>query len=279
MFRLILFFMLLLTSPAFAVTQWSLTIPASGDSKSAWPAAVHSQWTIMDTLFSNYRNGLDLIYKSSTAITISTGEAVVSNSGGSTRLFLQNTSSSDITASNLDSGSSFSAGTTYYVYCGTSTATASTCTYYISTSSTSPSGVTYYKKLGSFYSDSSSAISLPSSYDGVQYSNVEPSASSNGTSYSASTEYTNTSPTKLMVVAYATAASSGGFQYIDISGNIGAASASTEVTRYAVFDNQTTNTFYGNVTFIVPVGWKWKVSANAQEGHTASINRIEAWQI
>lgn len=279
MFRLILFFTLLLTSPAFAVTQWSLTIPASSDSKSAWPTAAHSQWTILDTLFSNYRNGMPLIYKSSTALTVGSGEAVVSNVGGSARLFLQNTSSTDVTASNLDSGSSFSAGTTYYVYCGTSTATASACTYYISTSSTSPSGVTYYKKLGSFYSDASSNISLPSSYDGVQYANIEPSTSSNGTSFSANTEYTNSSSTKLMIVAYAGAAQSGGFQYLDLSGNIGATAASTEVTRCANWDSGTTNTFYCNATFIVPVGWKWKVLSNAQEGHTASVSRIEAWQI
>lgn len=158
MLRILLAVLLLISSPAWAVTQWNKAIPAAGDAKSAWPAAVTSQWSILDTLVSNYRKGYALIYSSSSALTVSAGEVVVSNSGGSTRLFLQNASNTSATTSNLDTGSSFSSSTTYYVYAGTSSATAADATIYISLSSSAPTGVTYYKLLGNFITDGSGNI-------------------------------------------------------------------------------------------------------------------------
>ncbi len=116
----ILLALLLMTTPAFAVTNWNKAIPATGDNLTAWPAAVTAQWSILDTLISNYRRGEKLIYKNATTITVSLGEVVVSNSGGSLRIFLQDVGNTDITTANLDTGSSFSASTTYYVYSGTS---------------------------------------------------------------------------------------------------------------------------------------------------------------
>lgn len=158
--RKLLLTILLLTivSPAWAVTQWTKAIPATGDNLTAWPAAVTAQWSIMDTLFSNYRQLMPIVYKNSTTATVNSGEIVVSNVSGSLRLFLQNTSNTDITVSNLDTGSSFSNSTTYYVYAGTSTNTDSAATFYISLSSSAPAGVTYYKRLGNFTTDSSGNI-------------------------------------------------------------------------------------------------------------------------
>ena len=86
------------------------------------------------------------------------GEIVVSNSGGTVRLFLQDAGTTALTTANLDTGSSFSAGTQYYVYAATSSATASSSTYYISLSSSAPTGPTYYAKLGSFTTDGSGNI-------------------------------------------------------------------------------------------------------------------------
>ncbi len=148
--------MLLIPTQGFCVTQWNKAIPAAGDTKSAWPAAVTAQWSIMDTLVSNYRRGESLIYKNSTTLTVTTGE--VSNSGGSLRLFLKDTGNTDITTANLDTGASFSAGTQYYVYAGTSSSTASSSTYYISLSSSAPTGPTYYASIGSFITDGSGNI-------------------------------------------------------------------------------------------------------------------------
>lgn len=92
-------------------------------------------------------------------MTITLGEIVVSNSGASLRLFLQDAGNTDITSANLDSGGSFSAGTTYYVYAATSSSTASSSTYYISLSSSAPTGPTYYVQLGSFTTDGSANVS------------------------------------------------------------------------------------------------------------------------
>lgn len=159
MLKIILALMLvILPAQAHAVTQWSKTVlPATGDNLTAWPTAVNAQWSILDTLVSNYRKGQALVYSSASTLIVSAGEVVVSNSLGTLRIFLQNTSNSNVTFANIDTGPEAS-GTTYYVYCGTSSATASTCTYYVSLSSSAPSGVTYYKKLGSFYNNSSSDI-------------------------------------------------------------------------------------------------------------------------
>lgn len=138
--------------------NWNKAIPAVGDSKSLWPGQVTAQWSILDMLISNYRRGEKVIFKNSTTLTVASGEVVVSNSGGSLRLFLQDAGNTDITSANLDSGGSFSASTQYYVYSATSSTTATTSTYYISSSSSAPTGPTYYVQLGSFITDGSANI-------------------------------------------------------------------------------------------------------------------------
>lgn len=180
--------LLLLATPAWAVTQWSLTLPVVSDSKSAWPAAVHSQWTIMDTLLSNYRRGMVVAYSSASTLTVSAGECTVSNSGGSTRLFLQNAANANITSANLDTGASFSNSTTYYVYAGTSSATAASATYYISLSSSAPTGVTYYLQLGNFTTDGSGNILSPAISIGSAVGFQVPASKSIGTTYLAATD-------------------------------------------------------------------------------------------
>lgn len=154
-----LLFLVSLSTNGWCVTQWNKAIPAAGDSKSSWPGQVTAQWSILDTLLSNYRQGENLTYKNTTTITVTLGQVVVSNAGASLRLFLNDPGNTDITSSNLDTGSSFSNNTTYYVYSATSSTTASSSTYYISLSSSAPTGPTYYFQLGSFTTNSSGQIS------------------------------------------------------------------------------------------------------------------------
>lgn len=149
----------------YCVTQWDKAIPAAGNSKSAWPGQVTAQWSIVDTLISNYRRGENLTYKNATTITITLGEVVVSNSGASLRIFLQDPGSTDITTANLDSGGSFGASTTYYVYAAASSSTAASSTYYISASASAPTGPTYYVQLGSFITDGSANIVASAIYN------------------------------------------------------------------------------------------------------------------
>jgi hypothetical protein len=138
--------------PSQAVTQWNVNLPQSSDSKSNWPAEIQNQWSIVQTLDSNYRRGMQVVWASSSSLTANAGEVMVSN--GTTYEMLQNTTTSTITSGNLDTGS-IADSTTYYVYCGSSSSTASSCTYYISLSNTAPSGVTYYAQLASMVTDAS----------------------------------------------------------------------------------------------------------------------------
>lgn len=158
MFRILIAILLLISNPAFAVTQWDKSIPSTGANLTAWPAAVTAQWSILDTLVSNYQRGETVIYKNSTTLTVTLGEVVVSNSGGSLRVFLQDSGNTDITSANLDSGGSFSNSTNYYVYSTASSSTSASSTYYISLSSSAPTGPTYYQKIGSFTTDGSGNI-------------------------------------------------------------------------------------------------------------------------
>jgi hypothetical protein len=148
----------LIAQPSWAVTQWIATgVPtSSSESKSNFPAEVYSQWGILQTLLQNYRQGYFISFSNSTTLTIGSGEASAWN--GTASLFLQNTGSQTATTTNLDTGSTFNASTTYYVYAGSSSITQATGTISISLNNTTPSNLTYYKRLGSFTTDGSSNI-------------------------------------------------------------------------------------------------------------------------
>lgn len=146
----------LISSPAWATTQWNPAVPASGDSKSLWPTQAPAQWLILQTLLQNYRQLMNLSYNSGSTLTIAAGEVSVTN--GSAFLFLHNGSGTNITATSLDSGSSFANGTTYYVYAYQNSTTATSSSFFISTNSSAPTGATYYKRLGSFTTDGSANI-------------------------------------------------------------------------------------------------------------------------
>jgi len=115
-------------------------------------------------VLANYREGCAVQYLSASTITVASGEVVCSNASGSIKLMQQNTSSTTVTWSDLDTGSE-AVSTTYYVYAVVATATDSTFTVKISTSASSPSGITYYKKLGSFSNNASGDIEQIRSYD------------------------------------------------------------------------------------------------------------------
>lgn len=148
---------LLLVSQGYCADPWDVTIPLGTTSPSDLDTNIPINWAAQDRLLSNYRQGFKIYYSSASALTVGAGEVMVSNSGGTTRLMLNKTSSTTVNWSNLDTGSE-AASTTYYVYAGTSTTTDTSPTFYISASSSAPTGVTYYKRLGSFYNNSSSAI-------------------------------------------------------------------------------------------------------------------------
>ena len=155
-FLFILLIFLIIVVPSYA-GQWTKAKPAATDAKIDWPTDSQANNDAVDRLLSNYRERMKLVYSSTSAITVNSGEIVVSNATGTTRLFMNNTSSSSVTFSNLDTGSETSS-TTYYVYAVATTTTDETATFVISASSSAPTGYTYYKRLGNFYNNSSSNI-------------------------------------------------------------------------------------------------------------------------
>lgn len=184
---LIIFFLTLQIQEGFCVTQWNKGAPAATDLKSIWPTTSQANNSILDSLISNYQRALFLTYSSSSTIIATSGEIVVSNSTGTIRLFLVASTSTNITSTNIDTGS-IASSTTYYVYAGTSTATDAAPTFYISLSSTAPSGVTYYALIGQFTTDSSSQFTSIENYNSPN-GWVGPSVSkSSGTTYQALTD-------------------------------------------------------------------------------------------
>lgn len=109
-------------------------------------------------LLQEYRQGAKIAYSSSTTITVAAGQVGIQNSTGTIVAFLDNTSSTNVTFANIDTGAE-SGSQTYYVYAYCATPSSDTdfdlC---VSLSSSAPSGKTYYAKLGQFYNNSSNNI-------------------------------------------------------------------------------------------------------------------------
>lgn len=95
---------------------------------------------------------ITLSYVDADTIQASIGVVVCSNSAGSIRKIRKNTSTVNITFSDLDTGSR-ATNTQYYVYANAD-ATATTVTFKISASDTTPTGVTCFRKIGKFKTNS-----------------------------------------------------------------------------------------------------------------------------
>jgi len=116
----------------------------------------------LDRLLADYREGCTVAYSSATTITVSAGQIVCDNAARSIRKYRENTSSTSVTFSNIDTG--VEAEATYYIYAVADTA-ATTFTCEVSLSSTAPTGPTYYARLGSFSNDSGLDIDSDSVVD------------------------------------------------------------------------------------------------------------------
>jgi hypothetical protein len=97
----------------------------------------------------------------------------------------QNTSATNVTFSDIDTGAE-EASKTYYIYANCD-ADATTATFKVSLSSTAPTGVTNFKRLGSFYNNASSNIQTVTN-DGVNFKVGDSSSKSDATTYQALTD-------------------------------------------------------------------------------------------
>ena len=280
MWKLILA-LLLMTTPAFAITnQWRGgvgTQEIDGTTNAALIGFNSYNHIVqpLDNLLFNYCNEY-LIYGSGSSIKVSSGSCAVSNSQGTIRLFMQDTATSTLTSSNLDTGS-LTASTTYYVYSTAATNAATSSTYYISASSTAPSGSTYYYQIGSFYYNASSAI------ENVKTNGYYPTSSptSNGT-FSANIVYQNNTANKIEVVGDFSCTSGGGWGGMNVRGDIGETSSPGTEVSAAYYSLSGSGTCAGTVNFIVPSGWYWEVIQNGSgvtNGLSGSLNRLETWNL
>jgi hypothetical protein len=153
--------LLSLSISGFTQEQFNSEIPAAGDSPGIYPTGVTTNNDVINRILFNYRQGDYLIYNNATTLTVGPGEISCNSNTGATNgqkvVYRQNTSNTSATTANLDTGNSFTASTTYYVYASCD-ASATTYTVVLSLNASTPSGVTNYRLLGNFTTDSSNNI-------------------------------------------------------------------------------------------------------------------------
>jgi len=229
----------------------------------------------IDRMLAGYRAGAIISYTTAASLTVSAGELMMSNVGGTIRKMRRNTS-----ASTIDTTSA-SSSTTYYIW-AIADADATTFTLDFTLSSTSPGTETYYRRIGSFYNNSDGNIAYISNFDGNAYEESAPSDTSEGTSYSAGTTYQNTTSHKLLIVVYGDATLTSSWYNLGMTGAIGETAAGTTVASYSTTIGSAVygaGTRYGSITFVVPEGYFWKVTNDTVNTGTGAIDKIEAWEV
>lgn len=158
MLRLILVGLFLISSlaPVYATEQWLVARPASADNPVNFPADSLANNDSLDRLLANHRQGMTLLYSTTTALSVAAG-SIVCVDAASRHWFRQNTGATTINAANLDVGVAFANSTKYYVYANCS-ADATTATFTISTNTTTPTGPTAYRSIGTFTTDGSANV-------------------------------------------------------------------------------------------------------------------------
>jgi hypothetical protein len=177
-------FLLAFSSTCFAA-QLKNSVPAAGDNLTSFPTDNQAQDTALLTLVANYRHGMKLTYSSASTITVGAGEIITSNSGGTVYITAWNPSTTAVTFANIDAGSE-APSTTYYIYAVSAGTSSTTVTFSVSLSATAPTGATYYRRIGSFYNDASSNITLIADDDNPSMGAA--SAKTAGTIYQATTD-------------------------------------------------------------------------------------------
>lgn len=255
----ILLFLILISGTANA--EWDKDIPLTSDNLTDFPTDNQANLDALEDLLSLYPKGITLSYSSASTIVASTGGVVCSNVGGTVRRLRGNTSTTNITFSDLDTGSESSG--TYYIY-ATCDASATTSAFKISTSSSAPSGITYYKRIGSFINDGSNNITASSITNDSVYSGSllgSYSSKSTGTDYQATTDGFVTA----YLTSYATGNNDGVLKglvlYTDSS-----SSPSTIVSQSGTVSS--TTSVYVSVFGAVKKGEYYRVSNTSSAGAT-----------
>lgn len=138
--------------------QWDKDKPAGSDLVSDIDTLIQANNEALDRLLIGYRNNVVVRADTTSQIKIGTGEIAIPNAGGTIVRYRRNTAEVTATAaSDLDSGTTFTNSTAYYVY-ATADVDETSFRVKLSESSTAPGSITYFRKIGSFFVDSSGFI-------------------------------------------------------------------------------------------------------------------------
>jgi hypothetical protein len=250
---LLLIIGLFIAGTAFSADEWLKSRPQSTDTRISWPADSQANNAAIDRLLSTY-NKMLMSYSSGSTISVSAGSVVCSNAAGTVRRMRLNPSATNVTFSDIDTGSEAS-GTQYYLFANCD-ADAETATFKISASSTAPTGVTYYKRVGSFYNDSSSNITRLVNDDAKQVREKESKTA--GSTYQALTDG---------FVTFTGCASSvrgqAGYIYTDNS--------SSPTTLYGQFGSGSDQGSGSAITIPVKAGDYYKTTFSSTDSCTATV--------
>lgn len=192
------------------------------------------------------RNSFRLAYTDADTITVSIGEIMCLNSGGTIRMMRKNTSTTAVTFSNIDTGAR-ATSTTYYIW-AIADAASTTVTFKISTSASAPSGSTYYALVGKFATNATGAGQIiettVNSYVGdqlVQIQKTQTGAVATGTTTIPSDDTTpqNTEGTEFMTLTVVPQ-DSANFAQIEVVAQLYTASGNVAIVG-ALFQDSTAN--------------------------------------
>ena len=147
--------------PAYSEEEFNSEIPQLTDNPRAFSAVQTANNDVINRTLGNYRRAAYVEYASASSLTVTAGEVACNSNTGATNgqavIYRQNTSGVTANVANLDTGNSFNASTTYYVYADCDAA-ATTFTVVLSLNGSTPTGITNYVQMGTFATDSSSNI-------------------------------------------------------------------------------------------------------------------------
>lgn len=171
-FFALFFALVLISSNVHAADQWDKTAPQGTDDPSDLDTILQENNAALDRILFDYRKDCTVVFDSTTQVKIRPGEISIPNAGGTVVRWRKNTTELTLTAaSNMDSGTSFTISTQYYVYV-TGDDDETGFDGIISANSSAPSGKTYYRRAGYFYVNAAGEITSVGNIAGGDVENI-----------------------------------------------------------------------------------------------------------
>lgn len=163
------------SAPDVFVNRTGSDVIASSDPNNAYDA-IETIQGFVGSIGKSQANSLDIadylsrptppicVKKDANTITVRAGSVIIKNAGFTARMMRRNTSDTDITATDIDTGAMADA-TYYYIYAVADSA-ATTFTVKFSLSSTAPTGLTNFELIGWFYNQAGGSLTITDGFVG-----------------------------------------------------------------------------------------------------------------